>query len=632
MKRQFSLLLHLFLLLALSVCGITRSSSTATPKPSRLPDPNEVKALLVHLVDEEKVAPGFVVGMIAADPEERWVVGYGRLSADDDRVPDGDTVYEIGSITKGFTGILLAQAVLNGEVQLEDPISMYLPEGVTAPEYEGKSITLLDLATHTSGLPTFCCENLCEEFTMDQLYSTLSGYQMTRAPGSAHEYSNFAYGLLGDLLARRAGKANYEALLLERITRPLGMDSTRIEVTPEMRSRLAAPHEGYSTPSCSFVYSSMFAAGGIRSTANDMLTFLAAEMGLTETDLSPAMQLANTPQRSTDKVAPMGLGWDVGTGTTIFRHGRSYGYYSVLTWDPQRKVGVVVLTNTRDYEVSRFGIQLLLGNVSVGGTPLTIEITLTAWAILTAGCLVFLIWELWRRRPAPIGARLMWLLTTTLMGPVGLVIYWISTGGSQHVGSSVELTSPARGALGSAAWAATGNAMGGIGVLALIVYLPTTFGTNPILQIVAAILLTLCVGWLIFAASRWLSRSAAGHDLYSRRPFFTEVISTCLVLAGLFSTVNIIIWRWIVPWNAPNMWDLLYPPVWGALCLGAIAGTLVTYPFHLWMLRRGEFRWGSEATAEEVSAKGMAWYGKVALVVLSLVIMLGALFLAMQII
>ena len=141
--------------LLLTGCAMGSISQPPTPasKPSRLPDPNEVKALLVQLVDEEKWAPGIVVGMIADDPQESWVVGYGRLSATDDRVPDADTVFEIGSITKVFTGILLAQAVSNGEVKLDDPISMYLPEGVTAPEHEGKSITLLDLATHTSRLP-----------------------------------------------------------------------------------------------------------------------------------------------------------------------------------------------------------------------------------------------------------------------------------------------------------------------------------------------------------------------------------------------------------------------------------------------------------------------------------------------
>lgn len=99
MKRQISILLHLFLLLALSGCGITTPSPTATTQPSRLPDPNEAKALLVQLVDVEKRTPGIVVGMIAADPEERWMVGYGRLSANGERVPDGGTVFEIASIS-----------------------------------------------------------------------------------------------------------------------------------------------------------------------------------------------------------------------------------------------------------------------------------------------------------------------------------------------------------------------------------------------------------------------------------------------------------------------------------------------------------------------------------------------------
>ena len=255
MKRQISILLHLLILLALSACGIVPASPAATIQPSRLPDPDEVKALLVQLVDVEKRSPGIVVGMIAAEPPERWVVGYGRLSATDDRVPDGDTVFEIASITKVFTGILLAQAVLNGEVKLDDPIFMYLPEGVTAPEYEGRSITLLDLATHTAGLPRWPSNNgpvvgsnPFADYGLDQMYDFLSGYRLTRAPGSMYEYSNYGFSLLGNLLVRRASQADYEALLLERITRPLGMDSTRLELTPDMRSRLATPHS--STMGC----------------------------------------------------------------------------------------------------------------------------------------------------------------------------------------------------------------------------------------------------------------------------------------------------------------------------------------------------------------------------------------------
>jgi CubicO group peptidase (beta-lactamase class C family) len=349
-------------ILALLLTGCSIGSifqpPTPTPKPSRLPDPDEAKALLVQLVDVEKRAPGIVVGMIADDPQERWVVGYGRLSATDDRVPDADTVFEIGSITKVFTGILLAQAVLNGEVKLDDPISMYLPEGVTAPEHEGKSITLLDLATHTSGLPrdVFLLQ------TFEQMYTVLSGYRLAHEPGGSYGYSNFGMGLLGNLLVQRAGQADYEALLLERICRPLGMDSTRVQLTAEMGSRLAVPHTGSLAPTHLLDYPIYDGAGMIRSTADDLLTFLAANMGLTETELQPALQLANTPQRPTVGKDTIGLGWQVSANTGFHYHGgRTNGSYSYLAWDPERKFGVVVLANVQvdvDYVV-----RLLIGRM-----------------------------------------------------------------------------------------------------------------------------------------------------------------------------------------------------------------------------------------------------------------------------
>jgi D-alanyl-D-alanine-carboxypeptidase/D-alanyl-D-alanine-endopeptidase len=357
MKRQFSILLRVFLLLAVSACGLTKTSPspmpspTATTQPSRLPDPDEVKPLLVQLVDVEKRAPGIVVGMIADDPQERWVVGYGRLSAADERVPDGDTVYEIGSITKVFTGILLAQAVVNGEVRLDDPISMVLPEGVTAPEYGGKSITLLDLATHTSALK----RDVFGLRSFEQMYAILSGYRLPREPGSSYAYSNFGMGLLGNLLVQRAGQEDYEALLLERICRPLGMDSTRVQLTADMRSRLAVPHTAALAPIPLLDYPIYAGAGMIRSTANDLLTFVAANMGLTETELQPALQLANTPQRPSVGKDTIGLGWQVAANTGFHYHGgRTNGSYAYLAWDPERKFGVVVLANVQvdvDYVV-----------------------------------------------------------------------------------------------------------------------------------------------------------------------------------------------------------------------------------------------------------------------------------------
>jgi D-alanyl-D-alanine-carboxypeptidase/D-alanyl-D-alanine-endopeptidase len=327
-----------------------------------------VKALLVRVVDEEKRVPGIVVGMIADDPQERWVVGYGRLSPTDKRVPDGDTVFEIGSVSKVFTGTLLAQAVEAGEVKLDDPISLYLPEAVAAPEYEGRSITLLDLATHTSGLPREPgVVPSYANYTLDQMYAFLSRYGLTRVPDSTYEYSNYGFGLLGNLLAQRAGQEDYEALLVDRITRPLGMDSTRIVLTSEMQSRLAAPHIINDVPTSSWDAPAFAGAGMIRSTANDMLIFLAANMGLTETELQPALQLANTPQRPTDGPNYIGLGWGINataTGTIHAHSGQTNGYRSFLAWDPERKIGVVVLTNAA-VSIDDVGFQL------VRGSPLT---------------------------------------------------------------------------------------------------------------------------------------------------------------------------------------------------------------------------------------------------------------------
>jgi CubicO group peptidase (beta-lactamase class C family) len=336
LTREFISKYILSAILALLMAGCSTGSAgqpaTLATNPSRLPDPDEVKELLVQMVDVEKRTPGIVVGMIADDPQESWVVGYGRLSATDEHVPDGDTVFELASIGKVFTGVLLAQAVVKGEVQLDDPISMYLPEGVTAPAYEGRSITLLDLATHTSGLSWSGIEPRHASYTLDQMYAHLSSIRLTRTPGSTWEYSGF------------------------------GMDSTHIVLTSEMRSRLAPPHRTYSWLAPSLDAPTFAGAGaGLRSTANDMLTFLAANMGLTGTELQPALQLANTPQRPSFGDDTIGLGWKLPgwsfvigdsryrtgiPGNTVRYHGGGNpGYSTYLAWDPEAKVGIVVLAN-----------------------------------------------------------------------------------------------------------------------------------------------------------------------------------------------------------------------------------------------------------------------------------------------
>src|SRR5215475_14413400 len=140
---------------------------------------DEIRAILVKRIYQQKQAVGIVVGVI--EPAGRRVVAYGNLAKGDPRRVDGDTIFEIGSISKVFTSLVLADMVSRKEVTLDDPAAKYLPEHVRMPERSGKPITLLDLATHSSGLPRVP-SNLNAGYSVDDLYEFLSGYELPRDP------------------------------------------------------------------------------------------------------------------------------------------------------------------------------------------------------------------------------------------------------------------------------------------------------------------------------------------------------------------------------------------------------------------------------------------------------------------
>ena len=211
-------------------CAVAQSSTI-----SSVPTDPEIRQILVDRIDKDRQSVGIVIGVI--EPAGRRVVAYGNLDEGDKRPLDGDTIFEIGSVTKVFTSLLLADMVQRGEVALTDPVARYLPSQVKMPERGGRQITLQDLATHTSGLPRLPSNlnpkdpaNPYADYSVDQLYQFLSGYQLTRDIGSQSEYSNLGGGLLGHVLARRAGM-DYEALVKSRICEPLGMKSTGITLT-----------------------------------------------------------------------------------------------------------------------------------------------------------------------------------------------------------------------------------------------------------------------------------------------------------------------------------------------------------------------------------------------------------------
>jgi serine-type D-Ala-D-Ala carboxypeptidase/endopeptidase len=288
-----------------------------------------IHEILVRRIDKQKQALGIVVGVI--EPAGRRVVAHGQLASGDPRPLDGDTIFEIGSISKVFTSLLLTDMVNRNEVKLDDPAGQYLPAGVRMPERGGKPITLLHLSRHTSGLPPLPGNfnpkdprNPYADYSVDNLYPFLSGYELPRDPGSDFQYSNLGVGLLGHVLACRAG-TDYESLIRTRITQPLGMPDTGITLSPSMQERMATGHTALLAPAPNWDFPTLPGAGGLRSSANDMLTFLAA-VGQAE----------------------IGLGWFIlpTDGREIAWHnGGTGGFRSFAGYDPKARTGVVVLSN-----------------------------------------------------------------------------------------------------------------------------------------------------------------------------------------------------------------------------------------------------------------------------------------------
>jgi CubicO group peptidase (beta-lactamase class C family) len=337
------------LLLGHSVESIFKFMNPNIFQPLPVLGTDEIREILVRRIDHQKQAVGIVVGVI--EPNGRRVVAYGNLANGDPRTLDGDTIFEIGSISKVFTSLLLADMVNRKEVTLDDPAAKYLPENVKMPERNGKSITLLDLSTHTSGLPRLPSNlkpkdphNPYAGYSVDDLYEFLSGYELPRDPGSEFEYSNSGAGLLGHLLAYRAG-TDYESLIGTRITRPLSMPDTGITLSSSMKQRMATGHNAMLAPAASWDLPTLAGAGALRSSANDMLTFLEAFLSYKETPLVPAMKAMLEVRRPVGKTkAEIGLAWHI-LFESAWHQGGTGGFSSWVGYDPKARTGVVVLSN-----------------------------------------------------------------------------------------------------------------------------------------------------------------------------------------------------------------------------------------------------------------------------------------------
>jgi serine-type D-Ala-D-Ala carboxypeptidase/endopeptidase len=346
------------------------------------PPDSTIQVLLEQLVNSHGVT-GIVVGLLAEDGTRR-VIAHGDPATG--ALPlDGESVFEIGSMTKVFTGILLADMVRRGLVELADPVAELLAPHVSVPARSGKPITLLDLTTHFSGLPMMPTnlapanpENPFADYTVSQLYESVSTYELQRDPGDAFEYSNLGVALLGHALSLRAG-TTYEVLVSERILQPLDMTHTAVTSTSWMEDHLVRGHDRAGNPASSWDFPATAGMGGLRSTANDMLTFAAANLAAADPsseDTGLAMAMRDSHRRLRQVVAgvtypgiPMafeqgrvGFNWFIsrpGERRITWTVGLTGGYSSFLGLDLEARRAVVVLTNTGLNNVDYLGFHLL---------------------------------------------------------------------------------------------------------------------------------------------------------------------------------------------------------------------------------------------------------------------------------
>lgn len=326
--------------------------------------------------------PGCVVGLVGADGQSWFCRGTFTYDAGKKVTPE--TIFEIGSITKAFTGILLADAVARREVSLDDPITRFLPPGVMSAASNEHPITLLHLAQHRSGLPRLPSnfnegsdpDNPYAHYDAERLHEFLRHYAPQRKPGDRYEYSNLGAGLLGYLLGRAAEKP-YAALVEERICRPLGMNDTTCRPSAGQSSRLAPGHSGPRPVANWDGFDVLAPAGALRSTGNDMLAFLAANLGLRESDRAGVLKAATEPRA--DAGSPgveVALGWHVSTdkGTEIIWHnGGTGGYRAFCGFAPAKKLGVVILVNS-DESADDIGFHLLESSYPLRKAPRTVKL------------------------------------------------------------------------------------------------------------------------------------------------------------------------------------------------------------------------------------------------------------------
>lgn len=300
-----------------------------------------------------------VVGFIS--PDGIQISGSGQMSKSNSTKVNENTIFDIASISKTFVATIYADMVNQGLIDSSDPIEQYLPQDkVKVPSYNGHKITLENLATHTSGMPDFPIGWVRNHsYSTQQVYDFISDMTLATEPGKKASYSDIGMGLLGHILSIKSG-LSFDQIVKDRILNVLGMNSTgmrinatQVSVPESIQSRYAIGHIAGEEVNLEFVPEAIQSAGAMYSSANDLLKYLSANIGLLKTEISDSIEDTHVIRypfgHSSEKDVLqdyIGLGWTVTTDfvkEVIWHTGSIDGYTSIIGFNPSRQIGLVIV-------------------------------------------------------------------------------------------------------------------------------------------------------------------------------------------------------------------------------------------------------------------------------------------------
>jgi len=328
-------------------------------KNYRVPTSNPLVSALDKEVDSavqsyisREASVGLSIGILKDG--NTFFYSYGETAKGNKQLPTEHTLFEIGSLSKTFTAILLADAVISRKVRLDDPASQYLPDSIPPLAFEGVPVTLQTLANHTSGIPRMPSNffpvnfgNPYRDYDDKLLFSFYKNFKPTRKPGETYEYSNLAVGTLGVIL-ERINHQDYETLFMRTICQPLHMVETKEYLQPKDSVNFAKGYNDLGVFNSQWDFKALAACGSIRSTCSDLLIYARANLGDAPKKLDRAIKLTHTVT-FTQGDTKVGLAWHYihpGKDEVLFHNGGTGGYHSYLGVNLRKKFAVVILSNT----------------------------------------------------------------------------------------------------------------------------------------------------------------------------------------------------------------------------------------------------------------------------------------------